>query len=90
MKLQSSKELYEFQNATIRQFRKTVNYIMEQFTVSQSLDKHINNILSNLEQYELVYDTLINVREVCARLIVAEELSTIEKEMKVLNDSFWN
>lgn len=88
--MQSSKELYEFQNATIKQFRKTVNCIMEQFTVSQQLDRHINNVLLNLEQFELVYDTLINVREVCARILATEELSTIEKEMKVLNDTFWN
>lgn len=88
--MKSDIELFEFQNATIKHYRKAVNSVREQFTVSKSLDKHIETILSNLETYEIMYDTLIKVREVSSKVMKSEELLTIEGEMKVLNDTFWN
>lgn len=83
-------ELFELQNATIRHFRKAVKSVRERFTVSKQLDKHMETILINLDKYEIMYSTLVNVREVSSRVMRSEELGTIEREMKVLNDTFWN
>lgn len=88
--MRSDRELFEFQNATIKHFRKAVRSVTERFTVSKSLDKHMETILSYLETYEIMHDTLIKVREVSSIVMKSEELVTIEGEMKVLNDTFWN
>lgn len=87
--MENIKELYEFQEATIKQFRKAVKSVSERFTASKTLDRHIETILSYLDTYEVMYDTLINVREVSSKVMKSEELVTIEGEMKVLVDTFW-
>lgn len=86
----SSKELFEFQNSTLKMYRKAIRSVRERFEPSKTLDKHIDAVLENLETYEIMYDTLIKVREVCSEIMKSEELSTIEGEMKVLLDTFWN
>lgn len=83
------KELFEFQDATIEQYRKAVDNVRERFTVSRTLNKHLNTILSHLETYEIMYAPLVRVREVSSAVMKSEELETIEGEMKVLNDTFW-
>ena len=87
--MENIKELYEFQESTIKQFRKAVKNVSERFTASNSLNRQIETILSYLETYEIMYDTLINIREVSSKVMKSEELVTIEGEMKVLIDTFW-
>lgn len=88
--LVDSKELFEFQNATIKHYKKAINDIRERFEVGKTLDKQIETILSYLETYEIMYDTLNKVREFSSECTRSKELEAIEGEMKVLNDTFWN
>lgn len=85
-----SKELFEFQENTTKHYRKAVKDIRERFTVSKTLDKHIETIASYLETYEIMYDTLYRIREVSSTIMKSNELDTIEGEMKLLNETFWD
>ena len=86
----SSKELFEFQNATIKMYRKAIRDLKERFELTKTLNRQIETITTNLETYEIMYDTLIKIREVSSKIMRSEELETIEREMKVLNDTFWD
>ncbi len=86
----NGKELFEFQDATVRMYRKAIKAVQEKFELSKTLTKHIETVQTNLDTYEIMYDTLIKVREVSSKIMKSEELETIEGEMKVLNDIFWD
>ena len=86
----SSKELFEFQEATIKMYRKAIRDLKERFELTKTLGKQIETVETFLETYEIMYDTLIKVREVSSKIMRSEELETIEREMKVLNDTFWD
>ena len=86
----SSKELFEFQNATIKMYRKAIRDLKERFELTKTLGKQVETIETFLDTYEIMYDTLIKVREVSSKIMKSEELEAIEREMKVLNDTFWD
>lgn len=86
----SGKELFEFQEATIKMYRKAIRDLKERFELTKTLSKQVETIETNLNTYEIMYDTLIKVREVSSKIMRSEELETIEREMKVLNDTFWD
>ena len=86
----SSKELFEFQNSTNKMYRKATSSVRERFDLSKTLEKQINTVQEYLDIYEIMYDTLIKVREVSSKIMKSEELSTIEGEMKLLNETFWD
>ena len=86
----SSKELFEFQEATIKMYRKAIRDLKERFELTKTLGKQIETIETFLDTYEIMYDTLIKIREVSSKIMKSEELETIEREMKVLNDTFWD
>ena len=86
----NGKELFEFQNSTIKAFHKSVRELKERFELSKTLDKQIETIKHNLDTYEIMYDTLLRIREVGSEIMKSEELETIEREVKVLNDTFWD
>ena len=86
----SSKELFEFQNSTIKMFRKAIREVEQKDKLSKNALKYVDNIQSNLDNYEVMYDTLIKVREVSSKIMKSDEFEAIEGEMKVLNDTFWN
>lgn len=88
--MKSSRELFEFQENTTKHYCKAVRSIKERFTVSKTLDKHIETVTSYLDTYEIMYDTLHKIREVSSTVMKSNELDTIEGEMKVLNDTFWD
>ncbi len=85
----SNKELFEFQENTAKHYRKAIRVIRENFTITKMLDKHIETIIFYLETYEIMYDTLYKIREVSSTVMESNELETIEREMKVLIDTFW-
>lgn len=72
-----------------KKFSKAERTLREQFTFTKTLDKQFETIGSNIETYELMFDTLTQILEVLARVMKSNELLTIEGEMKVLNDTFW-
>ena len=86
----NGKELFEFQETTTKMYRKAIKAVQEKFELSKTLTKHIETLQTNLDTYEIMYDVLIKVREVSSKIMKSEELETIEGEMKVLNDTFWD
>lgn len=85
-----NRELFEFQESTMRQFRKVIRNVGDRLQVSKATEKQIETIVGNLETYEIMHDTLIKVREAISVIMKSEELDTIEKEIKFLNDTFWD
>lgn len=71
-------------------FQKASRSVKERFEISKTLERQVETIQSHLDTYLIMYDTLIKVREVSSQIMKSEELATIEGEMKVLNDTFWD
>ncbi|MFJ7982334.1 hypothetical protein ACIQ1D_18910 [Lysinibacillus xylanilyticus] len=88
--MKSDKELFEFQNLVIKKFKEAERVSREQFELPKGVSKHFDTIGSYLHTYELMFDTLTQILEVTAKVVKSNELETIEREMKVLNDTFWN
>lgn len=83
------KELYEYQENSAKHFRKAIRLSREKFEFNKATEKHISNIESHLETYEIMSNTLVKVRESSSKIMKSEELSEVEKEIKFLNDKFW-
>lgn len=88
--MRSDKELFEFQELTIKKFKEAERKVKERFEIPKGVNKHFETVNSNLNTYEIMFDTLTRILEVSASVMKSEELETIEREMKVLNDTFWN
>ena len=84
------KELYEYQESTARHFRKAIRLSREKVTFNKLASKQIENIESYLSTYEIMFDTLVRVRESSSKIMSLQELSEIEVEIKSLSDSFWD
>lgn len=84
------RELYEYQESTARQFRKAIRLSREKVTFNKLATKQIENIESYLDTYEIMFNTLVKVRESSSKIMSLEELSEIEVEIKSLSDAFWD
>ena len=86
----NSRETHDFQLLIIKLFNKTRRETEERFRLSKQTIKYFDAIGSYLDTYLIVYDSLLKVSEVLSTVRKANELETVEREMKVLYDTFWD
>lgn len=86
----NSRETHDYQVLIIKRFSKTRRETEERFKLSKQTMKYFDAIGSYLDTYLIVYDSLLRVSEVLSTIRKSNELETVEREMKVLYDTFWD
>ena len=86
----SSRETHDYQVLIIKRFSKARREIEEKFELSKQTIKYFDTVGNYLDTYLIVYDSLLKISEVLSTIMKSNELETVEREMKVLHDTFWD